>query len=88
MRTDLTKKFLKKYRKSPLKVQHACDRRLVLFREDKNDPRLNDHKLAGDLKKYHSININGDWRAIYREIDGVIEWVEFVDLGTHSELYK
>jgi len=88
MLVTFNKKFSKRYDKAPQNIKESFNDRLFIFRANKYDVRLNNHKLAGDLKKYHSININGDWRAIYREIDGVIEWVEFVDLGTHSELYK
>jgi toxin HigB-1 len=36
-------------------------------------------KLKGDLKDFHSIRINDQWRVIFRWIDGVAHDVEIVD---------
>jgi len=42
--------------------------------------------LVGELRGYRSINITGDWRAIFMEIDGG-KIIYFVAIGTHSQLY-
>lgn len=51
---------------------------------DMGDPRLRSHALRGDYKDYRSINVTGDWRAIYRMVG---ETALFIALGTHSQLY-
>ncbi|MBI2330404.1 type II toxin-antitoxin system mRNA interferase toxin, RelE/StbE family [Candidatus Daviesbacteria bacterium] len=59
--------------------------RLELFIINQFHPQLNNHSLTGKYKGNRSINITGDWRAIYsEEKDSVI----FELLGTHSQLYR
>jgi toxin HigB-1 len=36
-------------------------------------------KLKGDLKDYHSIRINDQWRVIFKWIDGELHQVRIVD---------
>ena len=36
-------------------------------------------KLKGDLKSYHSIRINDQWRVIFKWIDGEANDVQIVD---------
>ena len=87
MEIRFTKHFVKSYDKSPTKVRKAFDVRLWLLNQDKFHPLLNNHALTGKCKNYRSINITGDWRAIFREYkEGEIVYFEV--LGTHSELYK
>jgi addiction module RelE/StbE family toxin len=47
---------------------------------------LNNHTLAGKYKGYRSINITGDFRAIYRLEKPDIG--VFVAIGKHSQLYR
>ncbi len=85
MRVIYTRAFIKALRKSPRKIQMAFKQRLILFFEDKFHPLLNNHGLTGILSGYRSINITGDWRAVFTEDDiGVC----FEAFGTHSKLYK
>jgi addiction module RelE/StbE family toxin len=80
-------RFIKSLKKSPRKVKIALRNRLELFLTDKYHPILNNHSLSGKYKNYRSINITGDWRAIFRELnDGEIIYFDFI--GTHSQLYK
>ncbi len=78
--------FLKQYRKSPKSNQEVVSDRIDLFRVNRLDPCLHNHKLHGKYRGHRSINITGDWRAIFH-IVAQDETVEFVLLGTHSELY-
>ena len=51
--------------------------------------KLNNHALKGDFLWLRSINLTGDYRIIFREMNnGDIEIVELIDVNTHSELYK
>ena len=87
-RIEYSRKFDKDLKKSPTKIKIAFKKRREIFQQNQFHPLLNNHLLTGNLKGYRSINITGDWRALYIDLDDKIEWVEFVDLGTHSELYK
>jgi addiction module RelE/StbE family toxin len=78
--------FKKAYLKLPEKIKKSVNSKLMFFSKDSSESSLNNHPLSGKYRGYRSINITGDYRAIYREIkeDEVI----FVKLGTHSELYR
>ncbi|OGH08770.1 MAG: hypothetical protein A2152_00095 [Candidatus Levybacteria bacterium RBG_16_35_6] len=77
--------FRKQYKKADEKIKEAFTKRLKLFQTNPRNPILRNHQLSGKFKDYKSINITGDWRAIYIERGRVIE---FQLLGTHSQLYK
>lgn len=67
----------------------ATKKRIDLFRKNPYHPQLRNHPLSGKYSGYRSININGDWRAVYLVIEDSIETVvSFETLGTHSQLYK
>lgn len=77
--------FRKAYLKLPEKIKKSVNDKLTLFSNDPYGTFLSNHPLLGKYKGYRSINITGDYRAVYKELreDEVI----FVKLGTHSELY-
>ena len=55
-----------------------------LFLEDSLHPLLNNHSVDYAYPGWRSINVTGDYRALYEELeDGVV----FMKIGTHSELY-
>lgn len=84
MRVDFARNFLKKLDKSPEKIRERFEERLSLFEINPFASELNNHSLKGELAGRRSINITGDWRAIFKEFDdGII----FLDIGTHSQLY-
>lgn len=88
-RIDYTASFLKLLKKSPNKVRTEFKARLLLFVADQFNPQLRNHQLAGKLKEYRSINVTGDWRAIFTEVltkKGAI--IVFEMIGTHSQLYR
>lgn len=87
MKIKFSPKFRKKYRKSPAKIQSAFRDRITLFRNDPYHPLLNNHALTGNWRDCRSINITGDWRAIFREFDGG-DLMYFDTIDTHSNLYK
>ena len=57
-----------------------------MFVQNPFSPSLHHHPLSGEFSNYRSINITGDYRALYKQIDK--NHVIFVKLGTHSQLYK
>jgi addiction module RelE/StbE family toxin len=88
-RIDYSKKFLKQLKKSPIEIKIAFRKRLELFIENPFHPQLNNHALAGKFSGYRSINVTGDWRAIFSEYeDKDTPIVIFEIIGTHSQLYK
>ena len=86
-RVDFLKRFEKDLKKSPKKIQIAFRSRLEIYLTDRFNPVLNNHTLTGKFEGHRSINVTGDWRAIFRELDGG-EIVYFDLLGTHSRLYR
>lgn len=85
MEIEYSPGFDKQFKKSPIKVQQAFKVRLKLFAAEPKHPLLHNHTLKGMYRNIHSLNVTGDWRALYRVVDR--EAVYFVALGTHSQLY-
>jgi addiction module RelE/StbE family toxin len=89
MESRFSKSFQKRYRKAPHSIQVAFQKKLQIFHSDLYDPKLRNHKLKGEYSFYRSIDVTGDWRALYRELQEEHSLVAFFDeLGTHSQLYK
>lgn len=86
MQYFLSKNFEKKFSKLPKKVKNKTLTQLEVFIMNPTDIKLNNHSLSGKWKDYRSINITGNYRAIYKEISE--EMARFVDIDTHSKLYK
>ena len=77
-------RFRREYRRLPSKIQQQTDERLRMFKASQFHPLLNNHLLGGEYKGCRSINVTGDYRAIF-EIRA--EDYIFIRIGTHSELY-
>lgn len=82
----LHRKFVKKLTKLPSKLRERFKERRDLFATNPSHPLLDNHALQGDRAGEWSINITGDWRALY-EFQGS-EAIIFMDIDTHSNLYK
>ena len=78
------KSFYKDYEKLPNKIQDKFWNRIEIFKKDRNDKILNNHSVDKVFPDCRSINVTGDYRAIFKE-DGDV--VHFLNIGTHSELY-
>ena len=85
MTIQYTPKFKKQYKKLPHKIQRQFDRRLRLLFEDPNNPQLRIHPLKGAYGGYWSMNVSGDFRALYLKRGKRI--IIFALIGTHSQLY-
>jgi addiction module RelE/StbE family toxin len=88
-----SKNFQKQYRKAGPKIQSAFAHRRKLFQKNHHHPLLHNHSLRGKYRGLRSINITGDWRALYREKQNsrsqvCQEYIIFELLSTHSQLYK
>lgn len=86
MLINFDRPFLRALEKSPTKIKIAFRKRFALFKRNPQNPLLRNHKLTGEYKGIYSINITGDWRALYEIVDN--ETIVFLLLGTHSQLYK
>ena len=82
---DLHKNFKKQLAKAPKKYQEQFSKKLDIFFENPFNPVLNNHQLNGELKNLRSINITGDIRAIYEEVDK--DTFLFLSIASHSKLY-
>ena len=85
MKLQFSRQFKKRKKKLPVRVGKRLEERLLLFSEDPFNPVLRNHVLAGEYAGYRSIDITGDWRAVYETQLGDVAY--FVDVGTHAYLY-
>ena len=72
--------------KLPPKVKTKMVERIVAFSEDPLDSVLRNYALNTPYKGSYSIDITGDYRAIYSLVDD--HTALFTHIGTHSQLYK
>lgn len=79
------RQFKKQYKKLPTKIQRQFNARLRILEENTADPQLNVHALKGDHFPMLSMNVTGDYRALFVKEKGAIT---FLKIGTHSELYS
>jgi len=84
MKIGYSKQFLRQYTKLPQKIRQKADERIMRWQNDPLNSQLRDHQLKGKYKQYRSIDVTGDYRALYlSQEDKVI----FDKIGTHSQLY-
>jgi len=79
------KKFRKMYDRLPKPLQKSCDNRLFLFEKEPSHILLNNHPLHEPYAGCRSINITGDYRAIFYHEN--IDIVRFIAVGTHHDLF-
>ena len=77
--------FSKNYKKLTAKLKSKFKERRDLFLVNTFHPLLSNHELHGEYEGCRSINITGDYRAIYFTKGNM---VIFIRIGTHSELFK
>lgn len=86
MKIRFHRNFEKQYKKLGANEKEKTKKRLALFIQDEFNPVLNNHPLKGKYKGYRSINITGDFRAIYKHIS--LDTRIFVAIDKHSNLYN
>jgi addiction module RelE/StbE family toxin len=86
MKIILSKNFLKKYNRLRVNEKQKFKKRRNIFRKDQFNPILNNHSLHGEYSSYRSINITGDLRVLYEQLNK--DTVQFVIMDTHSNLYS
>jgi addiction module RelE/StbE family toxin len=83
-----TKPFLKAYQKRILprrKLDKQFEERLELFLSGERDYPLYNHPLTGTMSGMRAFSIANDIRVVYRETDDAYE---FIDIGSHNQVYK
>ncbi|OGY37312.1 MAG: hypothetical protein A3E36_02455 [Candidatus Andersenbacteria bacterium RIFCSPHIGHO2_12_FULL_45_11b] len=88
---NYTRNFIRQLEKSPAKIKSAFLKRRELFQKDPYNHQLRNHALSGKRKGLRSINVTGDWRALYEEQNNSKQLyiiALFRAIGTHSQLYK
>lgn len=78
-------KFRKNYRRLQPRIRTQCDDLLRLFENEPFHPLLDNHPLHGEYIGCRSINITGDYRAIFYHESA--DTVHFIVIGTHHELF-
>lgn len=84
MNIRLHAKFEKMFDPLPRKIQDRFFERAALYRKDPFHPILHNHSVDHAYPGWKSINVTGDYRALYEERGNEIV---FMKIGTHSELY-
>lgn len=84
MEIQFHKSFKKRFAKLPVKVQDKFYERTELFKKNKFARILNNHSVGKTFPDCRSINVTGDYRAIFSDQEDL---VVFISIGTHSELY-
>lgn len=80
--------FIKKLKKVDVRIRKAFKIKIILFSKNPQDPQLGNHELKDEYEGYKSIDITGDYRAIFKETKiGKETAAYFVSIGTHEELY-
>lgn len=87
MGIQFSRYFQKQYKKLPTEIKAAFEERLELFKIEPHNFLLKNHALRGGLQGYRSINVTGNFRALYIECEQT-RHIIFKLIGTHSELYK
>ena len=84
LRIEFAPLFNKQRKAAPLEIKKAFQDTLALFIVEPDHPSLRNHPLKDKFAGVRSIDVSGDWRALYRrERKRII----FVELGTHDQLY-
>lgn len=82
--------FSKQREAAPLEVKIAFREALELFLENSLNPHpsLRSHPLKEQFAGYQSIDVTGDWRALFTVKESKTQTViTFHILGTHAQIY-
>ncbi len=89
MKIWYTPDFYKMYKKLDVRIRNRFDQKIEIFLKNPYEPILDNHELKDEWEEHRSINVTGDFRAIfYEEVVGDEIVANFVAIGTHDQLYK
>ena len=84
MNISYSKNFIKQSKKLSPAIKEKLINRIYIFIENPLDVTLRNHALKGKFKEYRSIDITGDFRALYIQNGNE---VIFDYVGSHSQIY-
>jgi addiction module RelE/StbE family toxin len=88
LHVEFTSRFNKQRKAAPLDIKIALLEAIELFLEDPHSPLLRNHSLKEEYSGYNSIDVTGDWRALFKVRESDTQTVfTFHILGTHLQLY-
>jgi len=85
MTISYSKNFIKQSKRLPSHLRRQVIQKIERFSVNPFDPLLRNHRLKGSYRDYGSINITGDYRALYL-VRG--DEIIFDLIGTHAQLYE
>ncbi len=85
MKLNFSRRFEKQRAKLTKPAKRKLNERLRLFAGNPFHPLLENHPLHGMYAGCRSINITGDYRAMYYHEN--LDIVRFIAVGTHHELF-
>jgi addiction module RelE/StbE family toxin len=85
MKVVIRREFKKSFKKLPIKIRTRFGERLEMLLSQTDPSLLRIHQLSGDKYPLLSMNVTGDYRALFMTENNTIT---FYEIGTHSELYK
>ncbi len=80
------RRFEKMAQRLSPKVKQKLIERIELFAQDPLNSQLRNHALHTPYKGSYSIDITGDYRAVYELVEK--DTALFTHIGTHSQLYR
>lgn len=85
MEVKLSSRFKKSFAKLYPRIQKKAIEKIVLFRKNQFDSRLNTHKLHGERKGEWAYSVDYSYRIVFIFLEN--DTVLYLDIGTHDELY-
>jgi mRNA-degrading endonuclease YafQ of YafQ-DinJ toxin-antitoxin module len=77
--------FKRSFRKLDRRVKELAEEKVVLFKGDPFNVRLDTHRLRGKLKKLWSFSVDGRNRILFEFLNKAQTEAAFFDIGDHSE---
>src|SRR5437764_2807018 len=86
---DFSELFNKRLAEASDEIKVAIEGSIEPFLEDPNHPALRNHALKEKFAGFRSIDVTGDYRAVFKEITSSTGQIVYIFhlLGTHEELY-
>lgn len=82
MKIYYSTKFEREYKRLPIRIKKLAEEKEKIFRINPYDPKLNIHKLKGQLSGYWAFWIDQKYRIIFEFSGKGIIW--FHSIGDHS----
>lgn len=82
MEVFYTSRFAREAKRMPRHLRPLVEERVNLFKLNPRDPRLETHKLRGELREYWSFSIDYRYRIIFEFVTSYR--VLFHSIGDHS----